>query len=68
MCVETETKAPAPKVENGTNTGPNQSKLTFGEGGGGLACNEQDEGGWEGKIKESLHIMGYKNSELIAVH
>jgi hypothetical protein len=67
-CVETKTHTQAPKFENGTNTGPNQSKLSFGSGGGSLACNEQDEGGWEGKTKESLHIMGYKNSELITVH
>jgi hypothetical protein len=62
-CV-TDTFVLAPKYENGTNLGPNQSKLVFGAEAGGLDCAH---GSFVGKIKESVKIMGFKGSELITV-
>ena len=64
-CVTDETHLQSPKAENGTNLGPNQTKVAFDAGAGGLSCAG---GEFSGKVKESLHIMGFKNSELITVH
>ena len=64
-CVTDETHKLKPKDENGTNAGPNQSKLAFGGAAGSLNCAGE---AFEGVFHESLHIMGYKGSELITVH
>jgi hypothetical protein len=63
-CVTDETHKWEPQNTNGTNTGPNPSKLTFNVGSGLVSCAG---GQFESKTKEVLHIMGYKNSELITV-
>jgi hypothetical protein len=64
-CVTDETHILAPKEEKGTNSGANPSKLVFDEGAGKLNCAG---GAFEGKIRESLKVMGYKGSELITAH
>jgi len=64
-CVTDETHRWEPRNENGTNAGPSQSKVRLDVEAGSVDCAG---GAFEGKTKESLHIMGYKNSELITVH
>ena len=64
-CVTDATHQQKPKIIKGANSGPSQSKVEFDTGEGALNCAG---GAFEGKTKESLHIMGYKNSELITVH
>jgi hypothetical protein len=54
-----------PENEKGTNDGPGQSKTIFNAGAGSLECAG---GAFAGKTKESLHVMGYKASELITTH
>ena len=61
-CVTDETHKQIPKNVKGSNAGPNQSKVEFDTGAGALNCAG---GTFEGKTKETLKIMGYKNSELI---
>ena len=61
-CITDETHKQEPQNEKGPNSGPNQSKLVFNAGAGALNCAG---GAFAGKTKESLHIMGYKASELI---
>jgi hypothetical protein len=64
-CVADGTHKWAPQNGNGSNSGPGQSKLVFNAGSGLLTCAG---GAFESKTKEALHIMGFKNSELITVH
>jgi hypothetical protein len=65
-CATDETHRQTPRDENGTNLGNNQSKAVFdSEGGGKLTCAN---GAFEGKLKESFKVMGYKASEIIDVH
>jgi hypothetical protein len=61
-CITTATNLQTPRGENGTNSGPNQSKVVFDEGGGKLSCAG---GAFEGKTKESLKVMAYTNSALV---
>jgi hypothetical protein len=61
-CETDATHKQTPKNEKGSNAGPNQSKVVFDAGAGALNCAG---GAFEGKTKESLHVMGYKASELI---
>lgn len=64
-CVTDETHKREPRNEKGSNAGPNQSKLAFDSGAGLVTCAG---GAFEGRTREALHIMGFKNSELITVH
>ena len=64
-CVTDETHKQQPRNENGVNAGPNQSKVSFGAGSSELSCAA---GAFESQFKESIQVMGYKNSELITVH
>jgi hypothetical protein len=64
-CVTDETHKLEPQDEKGVNSGPNQSKLVFNAVSGSAVCAG---GQFEIKFRESLHIMGYKASELITVH
>jgi hypothetical protein len=64
-CVTDEAQKQTPKIIKGSDSGPNQSKVEFDAGAGGLSC---DGGAFDTRIKETLHIMGYKNSELITAH
>jgi hypothetical protein len=64
-CVTNEAEKQTPKITRGSNLGPNQSKVEFDAGAGGLSCAG---GAFMTSIKESLRVMGYKNSELITVH
>jgi len=61
-CTTDATHKQTPKNIKGTNSGPNQSKVEFDAGAGALNCAG---GAFEGKTKETLKVMGYKNSELI---
>jgi hypothetical protein len=61
-CVTDATHQQKPKNIKGSNGGPNQSKVEFDAGAGALNCAG---GAFEGDTKETLKIMGYKNSELI---
>jgi len=61
-CITDETHKQTPKNVKGSNSGPNQSKVEFDVGAGALNCAG---GAFEGKTKEILKVMGYKNSELI---
>jgi hypothetical protein len=63
-CVTDATRKQTPKNIKGTNSGPNQSKLVFDVRAAAPICAGGES---EGIMKESLHIMGYKNSELITV-
>jgi hypothetical protein len=64
-CLADERWMQTPQTENGTNNGPNQSKVVFNAGAGALDCAG---GAFPATSRESLKIMGYKGSELIAVH
>lgn len=61
-CVTDATHKQTPKNIKGTNSGPNQSKAEFDAGAGALNCAG---GAFEGDTKETVKVMGYKNSELI---
>jgi hypothetical protein len=74
VCFTTEANKQEPLNSNGSNFGPNQSKLSFDSKSGHLLCkgpSEEKEAKageeieFEGNTSGSLKAMGYKNSELI---
>ena len=63
-CETTATHLWEPEHKNGTNAGPNESRLIFNQpAGSGPIC----AGTVTARISESFKVMGYDNSELITV-